>query len=515
MKTKKVWWVLTFAVLSFSCQKEKLDQLNQSEKKWSVESINRTIRKSTKNQPGFDWSMASDEMLWSAMNASDGIASIGFQLPNVALDLQRIHEVDMQSDAWQAALSTVLQLLLDSEREMNSRLTIDSVLVWPEHTLPLVNVYLRNPSTISRLRKHPMIRYLEPMGYDRMLAGPQHETQRLSSSSGCDGNLPENGIRDGSDFQWTPPYARQSWHLNHHQVPLAWTRSTGRGIRVMIIDTGLETDQENLNVSFNQGYSSGRLTESVVTLPRNTFLGIPTGSIESPDDRCGHGTAMVGVCVAPRGTDGNAVGVAYSSSLLSCRAASDVFLDESREVKGVADAFILGANRPDVHIQSMSMGRLTSSSQIRDAIYYAVGKGKLIFCAAGTSVSWTSGWSGVIFPASLSVVQAVTGVYADNIQQSCGSCHDGSSVDFTVVMEKRTEKPYPLTLAAYGDMPSMIGGSSVATATMAGIAAVVWSRFPTYNANQVLNQLIYAGGFYPVKHSSLGWGNVNLDLATR
>lgn len=184
-------------------------------------------------------------------------------------------------------------------------------------------------------------------------------------------------------------------------------------------------------------------------------------------------------------------------------------------MKGVADAFTFGANRWDVQIQSMSMGRLTSSSQIRDAIYYAVGKGKLIFCAAGTSLGWTSGWYGVIFPASLPVVQAVTGVYADNIQQSCGSCHDGESVDFTVAMEKRVGKPFPLSVAAYGDMPSMIGGSSVATATMAGMAAVVWSRFPTYHANQVLNQLVISSGFYPFKHGSLGWGNVNLDLATR
>jgi hypothetical protein len=515
MKTIKVWSAPAIALLFLSCRKEKFDQPVESVKEWSVVTINRTIREATKNQPGFDWSMASDDMLWSALNASDGIASVGFRLPSAAFDLQHLHEVDLQSDAWQAAQSSVLQLILESEREIQSSLTIDSVLVWPEYTLPLVNVFLRNPLTISRLRNCSMIRYIEPMGYDRILAGAHPVSQKISSSSGCDGNLPESGFREGSDFQWTVPFARQSWHLSHHQVPLAWTRSSGRGIRVMIIDTGLETDQENLNGSFNQGYSSGRQLESTVTLPRNTFLGIPTGPTETPDDRCGHGTAMAGVCVGPRGTDGNAVGVAYNSSLLTCRAASDVFLDESREVKGVADAFTFGANRSDVHIQSMSMGRLTSSGQIRDAIYYAVGKGKLVFCAAGTSLGWTSGWYGVIFPASLPVVQAVTGVYAENIQQSCGSCHDGSSVDFTVVMEKGIEKPFPLSVAAYGDMPSTIGGSSVATATMAGMAAVVWSRFPTYNANQVLNQLVISGEFYPFKHGSLGWGNVNLDLATR
>ena len=67
------------------------------------------------------------------------------------------------------------------------------------------------------------------------------------------------------------------------------------------------------------------------------------------------------------------------------------------EVKGASDAFTNAANRSDVRIISMSMGKITSSSQ-QDAIVYAYGKNKLIFCAAGTSFSWTSGWYGVIFP---------------------------------------------------------------------------------------------------------------------
>lgn len=515
MKKMNAWVLMTTILFSISCKKVEFEKLVEHNDDWSIEKINRTVRDISKGRPGFDWSTASDAMIWGALQASDGVASIGYRLPDVAFDLKKIHLVDINSDQWLSIRVQVLNMILESERELQPNLTLDSLQVWSENILPLVNVCLRNPLTVIRLRSSKMIRYVEPMGYDRLLAGDPTGTNKIAGNSGCDGNLPEYGLQEGIDFQWTAPFARQSWQLNHHQIPLAWNRATGRGVRVMIIDTGLEVDQENLNGSFNQGYSTGRQSEQMVTLPRNTFLGIPTGPIETTDDRCGHGTAMAGVCVAPRGSDGNAVGVAYNSSLLTCRAASDVFLDESREVKGVADAFTIGANRSDVHIQSMSMGRLTSSSQIRDAIYFAVGKGKLIFCAAGTSLNWTSGWYGVIFPANLPVVQAVTGVVAENTKQSCRTCHDGESVDFTVVMEKGVGKSFPLTIAAYGDQPSMIGGSSVATASMAGMAALVWSRFPAFNANQVLNQLISSSEYYPSRHAALGWGRVNLDLATR
>jgi hypothetical protein len=310
------------------------------------------------------------------------------------------------------------------------------------------------------------------------------------------------------------PATKQSWNYQYHHIPKAWTKTTGAGVKVFFIDTGCEFDQENLGTSFNQGYSTGRSIEKVVTLPRSTFLGINTGPVETPDDGCGHGTSMAGACAAPRGIDGNTVGVAYNCNLITCRAAEDVFIEDSRESKGVADAFVNAGNRSDVKIISMSLGRVTTSSQIKDAIAFAYGKGKLIFCAAGTSFSWTSGWYGVIFPATLPQVNAVTGVYENDFNTSCASCHDGAETDFTVVMEKSTNAKFPLSLAMQGNIPSIVGGSSVSTATTAGIAALVWSKFPTLSRDVILNKLIQSSSNYPVRNTQLGWGNINADMAT-
>jgi subtilisin family serine protease len=113
-------------------------------------------------------------------------------------------------------------------------------------------------------------------------------------------------------------------------------------------------------------------------------------------------------------------------------------------------------------------------------------------------------------------VNAVTGVRDNNFNTQCSACHDGSETDFTVVMERGSNTDrHPLTLAMRGDAPATVGGSSVATATTAGMAALVWSRFPTLTRDQVLNRLILASSNYPTKSSRLGWGNINAALATQ
>ncbi len=202
---------------------------------------------------------------------------------------------------------------------------------------------------------------------------------------------------------------------------------------------------------------------------------------------------------APRGTDGNSCGVAYNCNLIICRAAFDVYIDASSEVKGVSDAYTYAADDHSVKIISLSLGRITSNGQIKDAISYAYGKDKLMFCAGGTSYSWTSGFVGVIFPASLPQVQAVTGVKNKTTLAACDDCHKGKQIDFVIVMEQSNTGMHQISTATSGDVPTTVGGSSVSTATAAGIAALVWSRFPQFTRDEVLNKLITTASLYPNK----------------
>jgi subtilisin family serine protease len=55
----------------------------------------------------------------------------------------------------------------------------------------------------------------------------------------------------------------------------------------------------------------------------------------------------------------------------------------------------------------------------------------------------------------------------------------------------------------------------VATATTAGIAALVWAKNPTWTRTQVLNKLRQSATYYPTKNSEYGYGNINALLAVQ
>ncbi len=404
---------LVAALLLTGCKKmsdNSADEISTPEL-MSTESIDAFIIQKLQADNKFEWSSAGTQMVWSALQQTDNWLSVGYAPAGKGNIDNTIQNININSNEWRLAKEKLIEKIIISEQKLDKSLTREQIVMIEDETLPFINVIVKSHATIAMLRKDNTVRYAEPMAYEPKPAiSPD-------SDSGCDSNVAEGGLVSGVDYTNIAPNTKQSWNYSFHQIPQAWAKSTGSGIKIFIIDTGAEFDQDNLGSAFNQGSSSGRTVEKIVTLPRSTFLGIPTGPVETPDDGCGHGTSMAGAAAAPRGTDGAAVGVAYNANLVTCRAASDVLIDASREATGVTNAYKNAANRADVKIISMSMGRITGSSQITDAINYAYGKGKLMFCAAGTSFGWAAGWYGVIFPAWLSNVNAVTGVRDNNFNQ--------------------------------------------------------------------------------------------------
>lgn len=506
---RKIFLLYSVLLLISACKKQTTELQKQNSvadnqsPTLSKAEINNYISQSVQIKKDFKWDYVNDKVVWSALlQTDDKVLSIGYKPAtwrNADVS-EKMGTFDIHAKEWEDAKEAVLKIVFEEERKKHPDLKIEHLEAWPEKYLPVVCVSVDNIGLIKKLRESDYVRYVEPIGYDYEFA-PIEYNQKLDNSKffGCDGAPAYPGLLSaGVNYTIFPPSTKVSWHYNFHNITQAWKVSSGKGIKVMVIDTGCSLDQENLNSQFNQGQSENRTIEQLVTLPRKSFLGIPYGDEETPRDMCGHGTLMAGIVGAPRGTDGNACGVAYNANLVTVRAAKDVILNESREVKGVADAFNLAASRDDIKIISMSMGYPFFISQIADAVRNAANKGKLIFCAAGTT-SRLASWLWVAFPASMPEVNAVTGIQ-DNIKSRCTNCHDGKEVDFVVVMQKSNNKNEVLSLAARGDKPATVGGSSAATASMAGMAALVWSINPNKSSNQILNIL---------KNSARNPGNSN------
>ena len=268
-----------------------------------------------------------------------------------------------------------------------------------------------------------------------------------------------------------------------------------------------------LGSNFNTGYSSGRTLTKYGTYV-DSFLPWTTQT-DGVDDKCGHGTSMAATIAGPRNSAFLPVGVAYNCNLISYRGTSDVLLDGYHEQNGVAQALVELANNTSVKIISMSIGHIFDIDKIADAIRYAYAKNKLIIAAGGTSTTFTN-WVGVIFPARMDETVAVTGIIDAPGYTTCAVCHKGAQIDFTVIMEHSyNDSHHSVCLGYYNGSKTYVGGSSVATSTTAGIAALIWARHPSWTREQVLSKMQQSASAYPNKTDDFGYGSIDALAAVQ
>lgn len=515
-KPKFSFGLLFIALFTFSCVQENskpdvTQQLAEEEQQKLIPSpeIDQIILESLQETGDFLWMDQSDLLIWSALVQSDSVLTIGYSPLSIKSPNAKIGIESVQSPAWQESAQRILEMISETvERQGTPQLRLGNENSVIHEDLPYLEVKVASLEVLQNLRQMGEVRYYEPLSYEfnyQLLN--QGQDARYFSDSGCS-NDPETNL-PSSDYISISPNAKASWNYDQMGISQAWPQSTGFNITVGLIDTGISPNQTLLNAAFQSGESTSRTIEKYGTYKTGYWW---WKKYDGPNDQCGHGTAMAGVIASPRNALGNTVGVAYNANLISVRGTSDVIVNSGNEKDGVAEALVLLGKRSDVKIISMSIGDVFSNSKVADAVRYAYNRGKLIFAAAGTSTSFTN-WFGVIFPATMAETVAVTGVKEARGYQRCDTCHSGSKVDFTVVMERSGSENKPLSLAMSGNIPSTVGGSSVAASTASGIAALLWAKNPNWDRDQILNQLIESSDLYPSRSSEYGWGNLNAGAA--
>jgi subtilisin family serine protease len=495
MKKHIVYVGLLLGIISCSTEDTTLEVTNtlpQEQELLSKAEINTIIDKSLQSKGNFDWFQQDAHTIWSALTHGDNILTIGYG------NSKNHFEKNSNSDKIKEEIIHLVHSLDKKESNPKKELYTDK-------KINVLDIKVSSKETITELLNDTRVRYIEPSGYHYYTQNTKKErSSSSSSSSGC--GYSQSSI-NSNDYRTISPGAKVPWAFDLHKIPEAWNHSTGSGITIAIVDSGLSPEQQWMNASFNDGYSSGRTVEKHGTFVDSWWSW--SNNYDGVNDKCGHGTSMASVATAPRNNDNLPVGVAYNANLVTYRAVENVIIDDYHEKRGVAEALTALADRSDVKIISMSLGSPFGIGRVEDAIKYAYNKGKMIVAAGGTSTSFTT-WYGVIFPASMAETVAVTGV-KENVYDNCDVCHTGSQIDFTVQMQRNngTDNKIPI-LSYYNGKETYVGGSSVATATTAGIAALVWSKYPNWTREQVLQKMRQSADFYPNKHSEYGYGNINV-----
>lgn len=501
-------FVLTVVLLATGCRREELQPLEpvaqgavlqQRSDPVAVpdgdpipqEELDRTVIGLLEQRNDFNWDMVDLRTLWSAVQYNDHSVAIGYRPAQAGSIDDALHTIDIDKPEWRAVHDALIDLVLTELNKDGRGITLADILVEDDRVLPIITLRLTDKTVLTKLHNLVNVRYLEPLDYWPAIANDER------SSSGCGGST---YALNAADVSTITPNARLPWNFNNHGVPAAWTLSQGQGITVGVIDAGISSAQPLIGSDLNNGDSNvGRTLTTGWTFGNSAY------------STCTHGTSMAGQAVGPRNNTGATSGVAYKSSLHFIRGSEDVILDLASERTGVKNALIALGNNPSVRVISMSIGTPFSSSVLTDGVNYAYGQGKMIMAAAGTSLSWTSWW-GVVYPAALTKCVAVTGVKENG--SKCGTCHDGSQVDLTIIMERSSNSSRnSLSLPPSGTAPTYIGGSSSATATAAGIAALVWSTDPSLTRAQVLQCLTSTAQFANSPSGSKGYGNINAAAA--
>lgn len=175
------------------------------------------------------------------------------------------------------------------------------------------------------------------------------------------------------------------WGIDRIDAELSWNISTGYGVKVAVVDTGIDTKHPDLKANIKGGIS---------------FV---TGSRGYKDDN-GHGTHVAGT-IAAIDNDIGVVGVAPDASLYGVKV-----LD--RKGSGYMSDVIAGIDwsaSNGMQVITMSLGASSGSASLQAAVNNAYNQGIVIVAAAGNN------GGSIGYPAAYESVIAVTATDNNNI----------------------------------------------------------------------------------------------------
>ena len=276
----------------------------------------------------------------------------------------------------------------------------------------------------------------------------------------------------------------KQWYLDPMQAEQMWKVSTGKGVKVAVIDSGVNADTPSLK---------GQVL--VDEVPKSV-------AYHATDDYTGHGTTMAEL-IAGTGAGGGLQGLAPGAKIVPFRIDLEGLKGAEEKQKTPDDtAAIRAAADTDVKIINMSFGSEGPSSKEKAAVEYAASKGKLLIAAVGNSGE-TAGRIG--YPAAFPYVVGVSSTDESGTVSKFSSY--GGYVDLTA-----PGQDFPgwcdANFRSYCDD---VNGTSSSAAIASASAALIWSAHPDWTVNQVTRALIdTAGRDWPKNDPSkyLGYGAV-------
>lgn len=328
------------------------------------------------------------------------------------------------------------------------------------------------------------------------------------------GNKISGGINYLEEDQEVPPPPAVGdlgqivdWGVVRVQADKVWGVTRGAGVKIGIIDTGIDPNHEDYKLNLKGGINF-TITKADGTVHPDQWW----------NDDEGHGTGVAGA-IGARDNGFGVVGIAPEADIYSIK----VLPGET--TTGTVSTIISGiywAADNGMDILQMSVAALVKDSpsnpywreQFAKALDYASQRGALLVGAAGNEALVNNV---VVWPAAYDAVIAVGALDKDNARASFSSY--GPEIDIAApgveFLTTSTENPaprYPRPTFVPGAGYYKIGyGTSIAAPVVSGVAALIMAKDPKLTATQVRDILestaVDLGA--PGKDNEFGYGLVN------
>jgi subtilisin family serine protease len=234
-----------------------------------------------------------------------------------------------------------------------------------------------------------------------------------------------------------PPQQKLPWGVDRIDAELAWGASTGNGVKVAVVDTGIDLTHPDLGVVVD-AYNA-------------------INSRKSANDDNGHGSHVAGI-IAARNNSLGVVGVAPMANLYAVKVLN---VNGIGWVSDIAEG-IQWCIDNDIQVINMSLTTTSDVQLLHDVVHDAADAGIIIVAAAGNSDG------PVEYPAAYESVIAVsaTGLTDENLDYFASFSNRGPEIDLAApgVSIRSTYK---------GGGYAIMSGTSMASPHVAGVAALI------------------------------------------
>ncbi|WP_129842769.1 type VII secretion-associated serine protease mycosin [Streptomyces sp. RFCAC02] len=282
------------------------------------------------------------------------------------------------------------------------------------------------------------------------------------------------------------PIAERPWSLQRVQLDRLWAVSRGAGVRVAVIDTGVDATNPQL-----AGAVAADLGADVLP-PEAGAEGGPTV------DPVGHGTKVAGIIAAREADDSGFTGLAPDATIIPIRQNDgEGGGTVAGLIEGIAHAVAAGA---DVINISQDVDQvLTDDSALAAAVQAAIDAGAVVVASVGNEGA--DGRERRTYPAASPGVLAVAA--SDRNNERAPFSQAGDFVDIAA-------PGVDMVSTVPGGGQCVDNGTSFAAPYVAGVAALLCAARPDWTPQQVIAQLQQtAERPGPGPDDAIGWGVVD------